>query len=74
MQILSGRNVRTLFLYSRDDVGLQMFETEFPAGSIDAWHATMRIVPDVDHSLSRSTMRRVVIGQILSFLKGSPAR
>lgn len=68
---LSKRGVRTLFLFSRDDIGIDAMEQEFGHGArwLGAFPDTMlHVVPEADHLLSTSAMRRAAFQIMVQFL------
>jgi hypothetical protein len=68
---LARRNVRTLFLFSFDDNGVDAMEQEFgprAAGLAAYRQIRLNIVPEADHLLSTRAMRRVVIDAMARFL------
>jgi dienelactone hydrolase len=71
MAAFAQRGVRTLFLYSPDDHGINVMEQEFGragAGLRGFAGAEMRIVPGLDHLLSTRAMRQTVVEMMVRFL------
>jgi pimeloyl-ACP methyl ester carboxylesterase len=65
-----GKRCRSLLLFADGDQGMVNFEKEFsirrpPSG------ASVITIPGMDHSLTNQDMRRVVIGHMVRFLRGS---
>lgn len=63
-----SQRTRTLFLFTEGDAGIPGMEREFgvnrsPPGT------EVRIVPDLDHSLTSGEMRRIVVEQMIRFLR-----
>lgn len=71
-QALSGRT-RTLILMSPNDPGLAILGAEFGAGRSPPG-MTLRIVPEIDHVVSKATMRRTIAEMMIDFVRsGTPA-
>ncbi len=73
MAALSQRNVRTLFLFSAGDQGLEAINQAF--GRMERGIAmfdgvTLRIVPGLDHVLTSRSMRDTTTEWIIRFLNG----
>ena len=68
---LTRRGVKTLFLYSSGDPGLDAVSTAFgpPADAMKGCHGLeLRIVPGIDHVLSARPMRETATDHIVGFL------
>ena len=71
MAMLSHRRVKTLFIYSPGDVGLDVFELNFGRAG---WKlppeagATVKIVPSLDHNLSTRNMRDTAFDIVIHWL------
>ncbi len=71
MRRLAGRRVRSLFLYSVGDPGLDMVETLFGQSGrgLHAYEgASVRVIDGIDHILSHGPMRELVANEIATFL------
>jgi pimeloyl-ACP methyl ester carboxylesterase len=74
MSDLTGRGVRCLFLYAEEDAGLKALQMHFgPRGRELAAlpGCEVAILPELDHDLTRSEMRRTVIGRISAVLQAT---
>jgi pimeloyl-ACP methyl ester carboxylesterase len=56
-----------LFLFSEGDVGIEALAQALPDAQVPPG-VTVRVVPDLDHSITGPAMRRVVADQVISFL------
>ena len=65
---LARRQVKTLFIYAAGDVTLKVFEREFGKAGAGLRNATVRILPGLDHSLTRREMRQTVASHVVKFL------
>ena len=73
MAALSQRNVRTLFLFSAGDQGLEAINQAFgrmERGITTFEGVTLRIVPGLDHVLTSRSMRDITTEWIIRFLNG----
>ena len=69
--MLSQRRVRTLFIYSPGDVGLDVFELSFGRGGCKlppAAGVTVEVVPALDHNLTTRSMRRKAFDIIINWI------
>ena len=76
MADLARRGVKSLFLYSSTDPGIDTLRVAFgPDGErLRAFTGTdLRIVPGIDHVLSGRSMREKAINNLVSFLAANAA-
>ena len=76
MADLARRNVKSLFLYSPTDPGIDALRVAFgPEGErLRVFAGTdLRIVPGIDHVLSGHDMREKAVDNLVSFLAANPA-
>jgi pimeloyl-ACP methyl ester carboxylesterase len=69
--MLSQRRVKTLFIYSPEDVGLDVFELSFGRGGRKlppGAGATVKVVPALDHNLSTRNMRRTAFDIMINWI------
>jgi pimeloyl-ACP methyl ester carboxylesterase len=70
---LSHRHVKTLFIYSPGDVGLDAFELNFGRGGsrlAPGAGFTVKVIPGLDHNLSTRKMRDVVFDIMNDWMQG----
>jgi pimeloyl-ACP methyl ester carboxylesterase len=68
MQALAARQVKTLFLFSPWDGGVETMKREFGSVNCDTANTKVRIIPGMDHDLNGAPMRRLVGDQMIEFL------
>ena len=69
---LSGRGVRTLFLFAAEDPGINELERAFGSGGARLRRhpgASIEIVPLLDHALSTSLMRNEAVDRVMAFIE-----
>jgi pimeloyl-ACP methyl ester carboxylesterase len=71
METLVRRKTRTLFLFSPWDGGLETIKREFGSSGFKMKFVTLRVIPDIDHDLTTSDMRRIAADNMIAFLKVS---
>ncbi len=77
MATLAGRGVRSLFLYSAGDPGLDVLDTVLGPGEgglLTRFGVEIRVVPGIDHILSGRHMRAQVANLMVTFLAANEGR